>query len=407
MEKDFFTSYMEYVGHSESPTIYHRWAMLSGIGALLGRNVWIPFGHMTIYPNQYILLMGTAGARKASPLNIIKTLLQEAGYKRFSPAKTSKECLLSVMSAPSDILLLEEELELLVDETPNEIFVCKGEFIDFIGFNDTAFTTLLTDLWDNLPDYDNPKISRKSVKVYKPTISILGGATPHSIAMAIPPESLELGFTSRIIFVFSEPTGTKIAWPHPPCKDKKEFLVNRLREIKAMRGVVEFSQEAREILSEMYSKFVPIEDGRFSKYSARRYDHLLKLCLIHAIVEGRMEVIKEDCIKSNTVLNAAEKRMSKALGEFGKSKYSNVSNMIIEHLSHALKPVTMTELWKLVAKDLSKVVELGDIMKNLTHSEKVQVVTLKDRQGYLLKHQESKSWASHLIDENYLTLEER
>jgi hypothetical protein len=110
-EKDFFTSYMEYVGHSESTTIYHRWAMLSGIGALLGRNVWIPFGHMTIYPNQYILLMGTAGARKASPLNIIKTLLQEAGYKRFAPAKTSKRLLIE-MSLPIDTLLIEEELEL-------------------------------------------------------------------------------------------------------------------------------------------------------------------------------------------------------------------------------------------------------------------------------------------------------
>jgi hypothetical protein len=56
-----------------------------------------------------------------------------------------------------------------VDDQPSEIFVCKGEFIDFIGFNDTAFTTLLTDL-DNLPDYDNSKITRKSVKAYKPPI---------------------------------------------------------------------------------------------------------------------------------------------------------------------------------------------------------------------------------------------
>jgi hypothetical protein len=139
-----------------------------------------------------------------------------------------------------------------------------------------------------------------------------------------------------------------------------------------------------------------MDDGRFSKY-ARRYTHLLKLCLIHTVLEEEWKLQKMIALRV-THTHAAE-RMPKALGEFGKSKYSNVSNMIIEHLAHAHKPVTMTELWKLVAKDLSKVAELGDIMKNLTHSEKVQVVTLKDKQGYLLKHQESKSWASRLIDE--------
>lgn len=409
MEKDFFTSYMEYVGASESPTIYHRWAMLAGIGALLGRNVWIPFGHMTIFPNQYILLMGTAGARKASPLTIIKDLLKESGYRRFAPAKTSKERLLIEMSLGSkEEFMIEEALENLTDmDLPSEIFVLKGEFIDFIGINDMGFMTLLTDLWDNLDDYDNPKITRKSVRVYKPTISILGGATPHSIAMAIPPESLEMGFTSRLIFVYSDPTGKHITWPEPPCQDKRSELVERLVRIKNLKGVINFHPDSKKLLDRMYKEFVPIEDGRFSKYSARRFSHLLKLCLIHAVLEDRMEVTVEDCIKSNTVLHAAECRMPKALGEFGKSKYSNVSNMIVEYLSHCHKPVTMTELWKLVAKDLSKVAELGDIMKNLQHSEKVQIVTMKDKQGYMSKVQESKKWSSSLIDEEYLTIEER
>jgi len=400
---------MEYVGPSESPTIYHRWAMLAGIGALLGRNVWIPFGHMTIYPNQYVLLMGTAGARKASPLTIIKGLLKEAGYRRFAPAKTSKERLLIEMSTKSEEeFMIEESLEDLMDsETPSELFVLKGEFIDFIGINDMGFMTLLTDLWDNLDDYDNPKITRKSVKVFKPTISILGGATPHSIAMAIPPESLEMGFTSRLIFVFSDPTGKHITWPEPPCQTKKEELVERLKGIKALKGHMSFSPESKILLDRMYKEFVPIEDGRFSKYSARRFSHLLKLCLIHAAIEERLEVSAEDCIKSNTILYTAECRMPKALGEFGKSKYSAVSNTIVEYLSHKTKPATMTELFKIVAKDLTEVGDLGKIMKNLQHAEKVQIVTMKDKQGYMSKVQESKKWSSSLIDEEYLTIEER
>ena len=404
--KDFFELYLDYVGDSESPTIYHRWSIISAIGALLGRQVWIPFGHQLIYPNQYILLMGTAGTRKSSALDIAKTILKESGYDRLAPSKTSKERLLVEMQ--QQIFDLDQDLEALVLESPNEIYVCKGEFIDFLGIGDTGFMNLLTDLWDNLPEYDNPKITRKSVKVYKPTISILGGATPQSIALAIPPEQLEMGFTSRILFIFSEPTGIKITFPKRPCPELKGVLLTKLKRIKeTMKGEVHYSEDARPVLDRIYKEFIPIEDSRFSKYSARRFTHLLKLALILTVMEERLVITKEDCIKANTLLHAAELKMSKALGEFGKSRYSNVSNMIIEHLNHSLKPVSLQELWKLVAKDLTKIAELGEIVKNLQHAGKIQVVTLKDKQGFLPKNSESKTWSSELIDWNLLRKEER
>lgn len=406
--KDFFSLYLDYVGASESPTIYHRWSLISVVGALLGRQVWIPFGHQLIYPNQYVLLMGTAGTRKSSALDIAKTLLKESGYEKFAPAKTSKERLLVEMQSMSEIFDESEGLESLVLEAPSEIFVCKGEFIDFLGINDTGFMNLLTDLWDNLNEYDNPKITRKSVRVYKPTISILGGATPQSIALAIPPEQLEMGFTSRLLFIFSEPTGKKITFPARPCSVQKASLVEKLKRIKEnIRGEIHYSEESMPFLDRIYKEFHPIDDSRFSKYSARRFTHLLKLALILTVMEERLVITKNDLIKANTILHAAELKMPKALGEFGKSRYSNVSNMIIECLNHSSKPVTISELWKLVAKDLTKVNELGEIIKNLQHAGKIQVVTTKEKQGYMTKASEVKSWSSDLIDEDFLRFDER
>ena len=47
MSKEFFDLYFEYagVGRSESPAVFHRWAIIGCVGTMLGRQVRIPFGH--------------------------------------------------------------------------------------------------------------------------------------------------------------------------------------------------------------------------------------------------------------------------------------------------------------------------------------------------------------------------
>ena len=407
---DFIDKYLDYVGESESPIIYHRWAILSAIGAMLGRQVYFPFGHSNIYPNQYILLMGTAGARKNAPLTITKDLLKAAGYKRFAPAKTSKEALLVDMQQKVSQDVDLQDLEHLTMDRIDEIYVSKGEFIDFLGINDVGFMSLLTDLWDNLPEYDNPKVTRKNVRVEKPTISILGGATPTNISLAIPQEALESGFMSRIILVFSEPTGIHITFPEKPSKEKQLSLVEDIKEIlETCKGEITLTEESKKILDKIYKTFHPLKDGRFSKYMARRFTHLLKLCMIIAVMDKRMEITEEDCIRANTYLYSAEVRMPKALGEFGRSKFSEVSNIIMEHLNHSIKAVTQNELWKLVHKDLTKPADLTDLMRNLVMADKVQVITDQKtkKQGYLPKTVVEDIWDSPLLNINFLTPQER
>ena len=48
---DFFSLYFEYVAETEPPAIFHRWAIIPAIGAMLSRNVWLPFGAGNIFPN--------------------------------------------------------------------------------------------------------------------------------------------------------------------------------------------------------------------------------------------------------------------------------------------------------------------------------------------------------------------
>ena len=98
--------------------------------------------------------------------------------------------------------------------------------------------------------------------------------------------------------------------------------------------------------------------------------------------------------------------MPKALGEFGRSKHADNSHSILEILGHTLKPMTVNEIYKQVAKDISDVRDLSTILKNLLTAEKIQVVTIKGKQGYMLLYKEPKRWNSDLLNESYLLPEE-
>lgn len=406
---DFFNKYFAYVGETEAPAIYHRWTALSCLGALLGRQVWLPFGHGTIYPNQYIMLMGSPGTRKGTGMNIGAKLLRAAGYSRFCPDRLSKERFLMEMKPyNAEEILPDADLETLVIDAPAEVYVVAEEFTDFVGQGGMEFMTMLTKLWDNMPRYEHPKIHGKSIVVDKPTVSIFGGNTVQGLALAIPPEALGNGFMSRMIFVYSDPTSKKITFPPPIDTDLRASLVEHLREIReSLKGEMAYTPQAKVLLDKIYKGFIEIDDLRFKHYTTRRFTHLLKLSIIIAASKLSMVVDEATVVEANTVLASAERRMPKALGEFGKSKYSEVSNNILDLLHKTHKPLSINDIFKKVGKDLTKITELSDIMKSLVYSEKVQIVTIAGHQGYMPLQIAAKEWPADLINESYLTAEER
>lgn len=401
---DFFDEYFKYVGDSESPNCYHRWCALSTLSTIIGREIFLPFGHGKVYPNQYILLLGCPGARKNTALNISRSILTKAGYKRFAKDRTSPERFFVDMIPKIDE---DADLEILVMDAPSEICIMNGEFLDFIGRGNMDFLTALTNLWDNKNEYEHPKLHGKSVFIQKPTINILGGATVKGLGLAIPPEALGTGILSRLILVHSEPTNKKITWPVPIPDSASDNIVEVVMKIRTdLKGTIERTKEVEKLGMEIYTTFPGIEDGRFADYCSRRYDHLLKLSLLICISRGATLMNMEDMLKANTILHMAEKKMPKALGEFGKSKYSDVANTIMDALGRTHKPLSHSELWKMVAKDLSDIKDLGMIMKNLLTSDKAQVITAAGKQGYLPLYREHKEWDKELILEGFLTKEE-
>lgn len=407
--KEFIQAYLNLVGPTEAPLIFHRWSVYSCIAALLGRQAKLPFGHWIFYPNMYIMFMGSPGTRKSTAINIGKAMIERAGYSedKFAADRSSKERFLIdlIGGEPED----EEDLfDLEIDGMTSEKFIVADEFTDFTGKSNIDFLTCLGKLWDCPPSYKQPKIHGKSVVVPQPTVNILSGNTPQAFYLSMPIEASGQGYMSRNIFVHAEPTGKKIPIPPTPDPVHMREMTRRMEKIaQTVKGVFTYGKDSMPILERLYREYVEIEDYRFKHYNTRRFTHLLKLTMVFAASRYSLSLEPEDFIFANTLLHFTEVKMPLALGEFGKARNADIANAVIEIIKSAKKAVTMRYIWKQVAQDLNRQEELIEIIRNLSSSGKIQQVQVGDVIGYQTKHERQQGWKEDLLYPNFLTEEEK
>ena len=285
-----------------------------------------------------------------------------------------------------------------------EVFIVADEFNEFMGNGNLEFISLLGSLWDwddeNRPFEQRFKNS-KSIQIYQPTISLLGGNTHANFAACFPPQSIGQGFLSRLLLVFSEPSGIKITFPRKPPEEVKAALVDSLVQIRGtVHGEARIEPAAERALDYLYRSFKGLEDMRFQHYSTRRFTHLLKLCMLCAAARCSVSVSEEDVVLANTMLSFAEHRMPRALGEFGKAKNADVSDKIIALLADAPagEVVKDSDIWKRVSTDLENVEMMQKILQNLIMAQKVQWVGAvgNSRGGYTIVKKVLKTSAQYV-----------
>ena len=415
---DFFNHYISYMADSagEVPAFFNRWSLISGIGALLGRKYYLSHGNFQINPNIYCMLIGSPGTRKSSAIKLLKKFILAAGYDKIAASKTTKEKFLMDLAgigeddSPADaqsILdqnLWGDEPEIKEDA---ELFVMADEFNNFFGNGNIEFLSLLGELWDCDGIYESRTKNFKAVKVQNPTISILGGNTPTNLATGFPPEVFGQGFFSRILLIYGEPNGRKIAFPTVPSAAAASEIIEYLRRIKALHGGVSLSERAQKLLERIYTEYTGFPDVRFESYSNRRFNHLIKVCLITAASRLSNKIERADVIYANTVLVHAEHLMPKALGEFGKSRNSDISHRVITLLESADGLMTFKDIWKHVSSDLEKMQDLATMLQNLVSADKIQNVKVGATAGFLVKRLLKLEHNTEFVNFDLLTPEER
>lgn len=403
---DLFDAYFSLVeASSESPLIYHRWTLISAVAALLGRQVWLPLGMDVIYPNMYICLMGSAGSRKSSAINVTKKLLTSVGYSTFAREKSSSQKFIKDLGdgfssynikgkkPTSNIEELESELEEMMigedveDDSTSEVYITAGELEDFLGQNDGQFISLLTNLWDNLDSYSHGKMTSEDIYINKPTINMIGGTTPTTFATVFPPEVIGQGMLSRMLLIYGGGARCRITIPPPPDPEVLLFFSKHLAEIKEqVQGAFTFTRDddegignptAYSIWDTIYQEGIDLQDSRLESYLNRRHIHYYKLCMVLAACELTTVITADIAIKANSILHYTELLMPKALGEFGKSKKGDISQVIVECLEKHPEGLKNTDIFPLVSKDFESMKEFSEVLMKLLKSNVVELTNSK------------------------------
>lgn len=411
--KDFLSTYLTYSKGTECPTFFHRWAAITCLGAYLGRDVYFRQGHFRVHPNLFVMLVGDAGTKKSTSIKMAARLLRLAGYNTFAAKKTRQEKFLLDMAenAEGEDLtgdnILEQNLwgDSASDFNIAESFIAADEFNNFIGQGNTDFMSILGDLWDWGEEvYDYKLKNSKSVYLNKPTVSILGGNTPTGVNMLFPADAIGQGFFSRLIFIQAESTGVKQTWMPLPDEHLEDHIIKELHSIReVMRGEIKLSPKADAMLHKIYHSWKPLEDPRFHSYSNRRFPILLKLVIVMCANNKTLLIGEKEVVYANTMLTFAERTMPSALGEFGKSRNSDVTHKIMKLIEATSKPLEAREIWGQVYSDLEKREQLFEILGNLTMACKVQVVN----HGYLPVKKVDDNTNTDTLDWSLLTKEER
>jgi hypothetical protein len=399
MINNFLADYFDYVSYTEPPKIFHLWSVIAGVSALAGRKIWWKNGPMTIYPNLYIMLIGSPGTRKSTAIKSFKRLMKQADYDTFAADRSTKQKFLLDLEIGFDFAnqaladeqqavgLASPKISKLLSSTvdkigkqeqrlgPHEVFVAADEFMDFFGVGNMEFAALLGVLWDKEDAYTDRLKNSKSVYIPEPTVSILGGATHENFKMMFPPELLGQGFMSRLIMIHGEGSGKKLTFLN---EDDQSVIAKLSGQLRVMKdnpiGLLSFSADAKDAIDKIYQTWTDIEDARFRYYSTRRFTQLIKLLLTYATMQQKAELDINDVVFANTLLTHAEMYMPKAMGEYGKSRNSETAHKVIDVLEHTLVPLSYKDIWKQVAMDVEKQQDLLNLLQGLLDADKIQKV---------------------------------
>jgi hypothetical protein len=375
----------------ESPSSFHIWSGLAALSCTLQRKVWINRGFYTLYPNQYIILVAeSAFCRKSTAVSVaINDLVQTAAVATINKDKMTAEKLCVELSRGEK----EHKLD-------NAITIFVPELATFLGASafHSGIIPLLTSFYDCPSSADYKTKASGEFHMSNVCINLVGATTLDWMSTNLPGDTVEGGFTGRVIFVVAEEPRLSNPWPElsPSEIALRTELVSDLIRINNLMGAFAITPEAKDEYSRWYNHRTEGTDLRLRGYYGRKGDHVLKVatCISaggYGICNGSLKIEATHIRIAIRLLKKAERLMHLAFRGTAFSKSSkdidrilgylireqNKGNLPIKHSlllkrnSHYLNATEFKEV-------INTLIEQGDVVINTSNETKGLLYNLKE-----------------------------
>lgn len=329
---NWISSFMTYTDDSESPSLYREWTAYSTVAACLQRKCSFTAGHITFYPNCYVLLIGPPGSKKGTAMSFGKRLLTDTPGVMLSAQATTKESLIHELKKSKSTLIDPLSKTLVIEHSSMTIF--SEEFTVFLGYSNKEFMDWMVDWWDCAGDtwtYRTKNMGEDTVRGV--WVNMIGATTPEILMLTLPVAAVGGGLMSRIVCVYEERKGkTRSIFKQTLDEDLGRSLAHDLEVIVQLRGEYTESEGFRRIYDDWYDeqdKHPPFKDRRLAGYVSKRATHVVKICMIaSASRSDSMTLEEEDFETALNILRRTEVKMARTFSGFGESDKSAIINKI-------------------------------------------------------------------------------
>ncbi len=165
----------------------------------------------------------------------------------------------------------------------------------------------------------------------------------------LPGDTIEGGFTGRVLFIVAEEPRQRIAWPDLSDAQIKtrDSLLEDLDTIAQLRGEIQPTPEAKRAFENWYTTSREPEDIRLRGYDGRKGEHVLKVATCLSISDGPTMTITDRHIEiALAILQKAEQLMPLAFRGAAFSKSSKDIDRVLRHIEKQGGRITHSRLLK-------------------------------------------------------------
>lgn len=385
---DWLDAYMEYTEMTESPASYRKWAGIGCIAAALQRKCWASWTLDVLYPNMYIILVGPSGLRKGTALSPALNLVKAVGLARSSNATTPQALVQEMRRAYKTIPLNNVPYE------HSSITIFSKEFTVFLEYQNHTMLSMLCDWYDCDDDWYKDTVMRDVEPVIGVWVNLIAATTPQSLQLALPPDAIGGGFTSRAVFVCAKRKGQAISpFDKSPIEVTAAFrtkLVHDLEIIYHMAGQFRLSPAFVAAFEDWYfresQKPASVEAKRFSGYESRRATHVMKLSMIlSASRSGEMLIDLQDFARALSTLEATERHMGMVFQGYGMGRFSSIKKDVLQYIRQEAKkdPLKHVQPHK-VARAFSDDLDASDLAEVLGSLAQEKYIEINEEERYFM-----------------------
>lgn len=375
----FYQSYLEtFADCSEAPLPYILTALFTSIGSAISLNRHVTLGTHEIYPNFWVLLLGSSSQMRKStalkngtyPLSHFQTMQKKCDY--LLPVRTSIQALLDSLKHEKNGIIIQDEIATFLSTLAQ-------------GYN-ADMKSILTSCFDVPEQLKTDFLGAGKTTIKQPIFGIASASTPQWLKKNLKQNDVTSGFLARFLFCYQKENGRVLPFPSQPDSTELKLVYDRFEKLYALQPAeMTFDAEFRKFYGDFYKESrqlitnIRTENGLKAVFSRLQTDYFFKFAILEGVLSGRLILTRDDAERAIYLCTYYMAQATKVLQIIDETEQTSLEKRVLKIIGKT-PGITKTEIHKEFSNHLPAR-KLNGALKDLIRAERVVEVSKPSKNG--------------------------